>query len=87
MFAWKSEQIIDELTRLVDEAWGVTKFVLKNELIQELASQGIKHTPEDIVVIGRNPEGKILWLEKGNAKVGLEHIVQRYPTGGKNNEI
>ena len=43
-------------------------------LIEELAEEGIKHNPEDIVEIDKTPGGKIIFLETGNSKAGLEHI-------------
>lgn len=44
-------------------------------LLTELANKGIAHTPADILNIGRNSVGKIIFLEKGNAKAGLQHIL------------
>lgn len=43
-------------------------------LRSELAQSGIKHTPENIVRVGRMPDGKIAFLEKGNSMSGLQHI-------------
>ena len=45
-------------------------------LLNELSSQGIKYTPENIVGIGKNPDGLIFFLEKGNSRAGLQHIVE-----------
>lgn len=45
-------------------------------LLQELAEKGIKHNPEDIVSIGKNTAGDVVFLEKGNSKAGLEHILE-----------
>jgi hypothetical protein len=47
-------------------------------LIGELGRQGIEHTPEDIVRIAQDESGKVVFLESGNAKAGLEHIVTRH---------
>ena len=46
----------------------------RTELIGELADAGIKHNPEDIVEIDKTPGGKIIFLETGNSRAGLEHI-------------
>jgi len=46
------------------------------DLIAELVRQGIKHTPENIIFIVRNNESKILFLEQGNSKAGLQHIIE-----------
>lgn len=51
----------------------------KADLISELKSNGIKHTPEDILWIGRSANGKLVWLEIGNDKAGLKHIQAKAP--------
>lgn|GEM_PF-2658696 len=38
-------------------------------LLQELAEKGIKHNPEDIISIGKNTAGDIVFLETGNRKI------------------
>ena len=45
-------------------------------LIDELAKNGVKYTPEDIVAIGKNPSGEVVFLENGTAQSGLQHIVE-----------
>jgi hypothetical protein len=50
----------------------------REELLDELKMKGIKHNPDAIVQIGRDASGRIVFLEKGNAKAGLEHIVGRH---------
>jgi hypothetical protein len=45
-------------------------------LIEELGENGIKHNPEDILSIGKNATGDIIFLEKGDANAGLEHILK-----------
>lgn len=47
-------------------------------LISELAKQKIKHNPDNIVAIARAPKGRIVFLETGNKRSGLEHIVDRH---------
>ncbi|MBC1586984.1 hypothetical protein HCJ21_12650 [Listeria seeligeri] len=49
--------------------------LLDKKLLDELAASGVKYNPEDVVMITKAPDGKLLWLEKGNDKVGLKHIV------------
>jgi hypothetical protein len=61
---------VDEAARGVASA--------RQSLINELAQQGIKHTPENIVVIGRDASGRIVFLERGTANAGLQHIVERH---------
>ncbi len=43
-------------------------------LLKELEKSGVKYNAEDIVMITKTPDGKLLWLEKGNATSGLQHI-------------
>ncbi|MFJ5482824.1 hemagglutinin repeat-containing protein [Pectobacterium actinidiae] len=47
-------------------------------LLKELATQGIKHTPADIVSVAKDASGRIIFLEKGNAKAGLQHIINEH---------
>jgi uncharacterized protein YukE len=46
----------------------------RQELLDELKRLGIKHNPDAIVKIGKDASGKIIFLEKGNAWAGLQHI-------------
>ena len=52
----------------------------KTQIIQHftnaLSKSGIKHNIDDIVNIGRDKLGKIIFLEKGNANAGLKHIMR-----------
>ncbi|KYC42211.1 hypothetical protein WA1_19700 [Scytonema hofmannii PCC 7110] len=52
--------------------------VEKTALIKELSLLGIKHTPEKIVRIARQPDGKIVFLEEGNTEAGLQHILENH---------
>lgn len=47
-------------------------------LLDDLVKAGVKHTPEDIIDIRRLADGSIVFLEKGNARAGLQHIIQRH---------
>jgi hypothetical protein len=47
-------------------------------LLDELTRQGIKHNPDDIVEIGKNEAGEIVFLENGNSRAGLEYIKGRH---------
>lgn len=48
--------------------------------MDELAKSGVKYNPDDVVMITKTPDGKILWLENGNANAGLQHIVDGHAT-------
>ncbi|MEV6849320.1 hypothetical protein [Actinoplanes sp. NPDC051411] len=47
----------------------------RDELLKELAANGVKHDPDKVILIGKNGEGKIIFLESGNAKAGLQHVM------------
>jgi hypothetical protein len=50
----------------------------REKLISDLAMRGIKHSPGNILEIGRTKSGKIVFLEKGNSAAGLKHILMRH---------
>ena len=53
----------------------------KKLLIAELKKAGIKHTPENIIIITQDPSGKIVFLETGKAGdkgSGLLHILENH---------
>jgi uncharacterized Zn-binding protein involved in type VI secretion len=49
-----------------------------NPLLEELAATGVKFSPEKIVAIDKDQSGKIIFLEIGDSKSGLRHIVERH---------
>ena len=54
----------------------VIKNGLDTSLLDELARNGVKHNPEEIIQITKTVDGKLVWLEKGNNNAGLEHIMR-----------
>lgn len=48
----------------------------QRDLILELQQAGVKHSPEKIVRIAKTPDGKIVFLETGDEKSGLQHILK-----------
>lgn len=48
------------------------------ELIEEVISSGEKISPDKVLLITRDPNGKIIWMETGNGKSGLEHIITEH---------
>ncbi|MEH2416980.1 hypothetical protein [Nostoc sp.] len=50
----------------------------KSALIAELVQLSIKHSPEKIVRIAKQTDGKIIFLEEGNAEAGLQHILEEH---------
>ena len=47
-------------------------------LIDEVVANGEKISPDKVVLITRDPTGKIVWLEEGNSSSGLQHIIDRH---------
>jgi filamentous hemagglutinin len=43
-----------------------------------MTTQGIKFTSENVVGAAKDSSGKIIFLEKGNSKAGLQHIVKEH---------
>jgi hypothetical protein len=66
-------RVAERLRRIIDDV--VTPAPSREELIDELARRGVKHTPENIVAIGRDPGGRIVFPETGSPSAGLEHIL------------
>jgi hypothetical protein len=50
----------------------------KSIFIAELQAKGIKCNPNDIIEIGYDMNEKLIFLEKGNEKAGLTHIIDRH---------
>jgi hypothetical protein len=50
----------------------------RQALIDELRRDGVKFDENAIVRIGRDGSGKVIFLETGNARAGLEHILVRH---------
>ena len=68
-------ELAGRLRRWIDDLISPTPS--REELIDELARNGVKHSPEKIVAIGRDPDGRIVFLETGSPSAGLEHILQK----------
>ena len=43
-----------------------------------MANSGVKYNPDDIVMITKTADGKLLWLENGNSSAGLKHIIEKH---------
>lgn len=46
-----------------------------------MANSGVKYNPDDVIAVTKMPDGKLVWLEKGNVNAGLEHILARHAEG------
>jgi hypothetical protein len=58
----------------------LTGEVERKELIAQLRAEGVKHNPDDILRIARLPDGKIVFLERGNSNSGWQHIIEKRRT-------
>lgn len=63
------------LGRLVS---GGAKGTLSKSLLDELTANGVKFTPENVIATTRNSSGKVVFLESGNSKTGLQHIIEEH---------
>ncbi|AKA70511.1 hypothetical protein [Clostridium scatologenes] len=45
------------------------------DLVDELASSGVKYSPDDVVAVAKTADGKLVWLENGNSKARIQHIL------------
>jgi filamentous hemagglutinin len=64
--------------RLPGGAGAAAPAMTREQLISKLIDDGVKVSPDKVVRIGMNGSGKIVFLETGNAKGGLEHILLRH---------
>ncbi|MGX1880968.1 polymorphic toxin-type HINT domain-containing protein [Streptomyces sp. NPDC055287] len=48
------------------------------ELLDEMSETGVKFDPEKVIRAERNADGKIVFLEEGNSRAGLKHIIEEH---------
>ena len=48
----------------------------RTALLDELEANGVKFSKDKIVSIFRDPDGKIVFLEEGNERAGLQHVLR-----------
>jgi WXG100 family type VII secretion target len=48
----------------------------RQSLVEEVAAAGHKISPADVVQIARAPDGRVVWLERGDDRAGLSHILR-----------
>jgi hypothetical protein len=48
----------------------------RQALIDEVVAAGHKISPPDVVHIARAPDGRVVWLERGDDRSGLSHILR-----------
>ncbi|ROM49979.1 hypothetical protein BK648_12395 [Pseudomonas poae] len=54
------------------------KGTLNTSLLDELTANNVKFTPENVSATTRNSSGKVVFLEAGNSKAGLQHIIEEH---------
>ncbi|WP_223533549.1 filamentous hemagglutinin N-terminal domain-containing protein [Pseudomonas sp. GL-RE-20] len=54
------------------------KGTVNTSLLDELTANGVKFTPENVVATTRSSNGKVVFLETGNSKAGLQHIIEEH---------
>ena len=73
-----STKELEVATEVVVKNAGEIENLINKALIQELKEKGVKFTEENLKFITKNVDGIIIFLEKGSAKSGLEHILSRH---------
>lgn len=63
---------------LARAAAGGARSTAERQLLDELAANGIKHSPADVVAVARDSQGRVIFLETGNARAGLTHILEQH---------
>ena len=46
--------------------------------MDELANSGVKYNPEDVVMVTKNYDGQVMWLEQGSSRNGWIHIIEKH---------
>lgn len=46
-----------------------------SNLLDELERSGVKYNPDEVLAVTKTSSGKLVWLEKGSPKAGLEHVM------------
>lgn len=69
---------MEEMVRKIKEEYQAKWTDKEKELIKELVESGRKAKIEDIVYITKTDTESIIWLETGNIKAGLIHIIERH---------
>ena len=82
----KNVDIIEE-GGLPKGAGNAVKNLKPQNLMDELAQSGVKYTPDNVVMVTKTHDGKLMWLEKGDSSAGLQHIVDGHASDFANRGI
>jgi hypothetical protein len=61
--------------KALDGAAGTSNLWKNVDLLDELASSGVKYSPDDVIAVTKTGNGKLTWLETGNSRAGMQHIL------------
>lgn len=78
---------IEQIAEEIKEEYQAKRTEEEKELIKELVESGRKVKEENIVTIAKSEAGGIIWMETGNKKAGLIHILERHRKELKDNGI
>ncbi|WP_201788750.1 hypothetical protein [Pseudomonas frederiksbergensis] len=56
------------------------KFGVNPNCLEEMTANGVKYTPENVIATTRSQSGQVVFLEVGNSKAGLQHIIEEHGT-------
>lgn len=74
----KQDGAMREIAEEIKREYQAKRTDEEKALIRELVESGRKVTPENIVTIAKGEAGGIVWMETGNKKAGLAHIIERH---------
>lgn len=66
-----AEKKARELAQKIEEE----KKKKQDELVKPLVEAGVKFTREDVLFVTKDKSGQLIWLEKGNDRAGLKHLL------------
>ena len=67
-----------DAARAIDRGVDLSKKLRPQSLMDELASSGVKYNSDSVIMVTKTYNGELLWLEQGNEKTGLTHILKRH---------
>lgn len=56
----------------------ISKTLCNDDDIKKLENAGVKFNKDDVIFVANDSSGHLIWLEKGNEIVGLEHIISKH---------
>jgi len=68
----------NNFTYFADSSGNGSGELTPQNLMNELANSGVKYNPNDVIMVTKTPDGKLVWLEKGNNKSGFMHIFRKH---------